>query len=169
MHLRHIAARFMRSARVMPAAGAPHGRCRAPQRRVFCSATRQRTSWSPAALLRSTSHRRPLFLPPLLRTATNLWHCRADATSAGAADGDQLEEAVEVDVLIEGDPLPSQRRVPRPRHRCRAEAAACSQSVLCGVPVFARPLIGSPVNFVDCLIGSPISSQSTAPSAILHP
>ena len=33
--------------------------------------------------------------------------------------------------------------------------------VLCEVPVFTRPLTGSPVNFPDCLIGSPISSQST--------
>ena len=26
---------------------------------------------------------------------------------------------------------------------------------------FTRPLIGSPINFADCVIGSPISSQST--------
>ena len=30
------------------------------------------------------------------------------------------------------------------------------------VPVSTRPLIGSPIYFIDCLIGSPISSQSTA-------
>ena len=34
--------------------------------------------------------------------------------------------------------------------------------MLCEVPVFARPLIGSPINFADCLIGSPISLQSAA-------
>ena len=34
-------------------------------------------------------------------------------------------------------------------------------SVLCQVPVFTRPLIGPTINFADCLIGSPISSQST--------
>ena len=31
---------------------------------------------------------------------------------------------------------------------------------LCGVPVFTRPVIGCPINFADCVIGSPISSQS---------
>ena len=36
-----------------------------------------------------------------------------------------------------------------------------ARAVLCGVPGFARPSIGSPVNFADCLIGSPVSSQSS--------
>ena len=31
---------------------------------------------------------------------------------------------------------------------------------------FTRPLIGSPVNFADCLISSPISSQSTGAQAV---
>ena len=30
-------------------------------------------------------------------------------------------------------------------------------AVFCEVPVFARPLIGSPIDFADCLIGSPIN------------
>ena len=34
-------------------------------------------------------------------------------------------------------------------------------TVLCEGPVFTRPLIGSPINFADCLIGSPTTSQST--------
>ena len=36
-----------------------------------------------------------------------------------------------------------------------------SQAVLSEVPVFARRLIGLPINSADCLTGSPISSQST--------
>ena len=38
--------------------------------------------------------------------------------------------------------------------------------MLCEVPVFTRPLIGSPVNFADCLIGSPISSRSTGEAGV---
>ena len=34
--------------------------------------------------------------------------------------------------------------------------------MLCEVPVLLVLLIGSPITFADCLIGSPISSQSTA-------
>ena len=34
--------------------------------------------------------------------------------------------------------------------------------LLCEVPVFARPLFGSPINFADFLIGSPITSHYTA-------
>ena len=33
-------------------------------------------------------------------------------------------------------------------------------TVLCEVPIFTRRLIGSPINFADCLTGSPISLQS---------
>ena len=40
-----------------------------------------------------------------------------------------------------------------------------SSAVLCEVPLLTRPVIESPINFADCLIGSPISSQSTDPVA----
>ena len=41
--------------------------------------------------------------------------------------------------------------------------ADASGAVLGGVPVFTGPLIGSPINLADCLIGSPITSSPPTP------
>ena len=48
-----------------------------------------------------------------------------------------------------------------PSYTREVETSSSPWPVLCEVPVFTRSLIGSPIKFVDCLIGSPISSQST--------
>ena len=57
-------------------------------------------------------------------------------------------------------------RVPVIIHRgTRADLSAGAPQrhpALCEVPAFTRPLICFPINFADRLIGSPISSQSTA-------
>ena len=84
----------------------------------------QRASRSPA-LLRCGLHRRhPAGLvsqtPSVLGSTADRIRCRADATLAGVSgdddddETDDLEAAVEVDVLVEGDPLPNLRCVQLP-------------------------------------------------------
>lgn len=115
--MRHFAARMLRSARAMAALSVPQcqyyrqSRCLSngyfARRPIRALAPQFRTINSYRSSITLVSP--PLVAPLNLRSVKFFATASESEASEGEQDSEELDEAVEVDVLIEGEPLPSQR------------------------------------------------------------